>query len=106
MTFKLGRRGSTGGRGAAGDLADQIAIQGLTFLAADAERLDRFFGVTGLDVTTLRRAAESPGFMASVLDYLGSDEPLLRAFAQEHDYDPAEVDAARRHLSHLPGEET
>ena len=81
------------------DLVDKMAVKALGFLAADTDRLGRFFDITGLTVQTLRQAAGTPGFDSSLLDYLGSDEALLRAFADQNGYDPAEVDAVRMALS-------
>jgi hypothetical protein len=81
------------------DLADQMAIQALGFLAEDPDRLGRFFDITGLTIQTLRQVAGTSSFTSSLLDYLGSDEALLRAFAERNGYDPAEVDAARLPLS-------
>lgn len=81
------------------DLIDQMAVQALGFLADDPDRLGRFFDITGLTVQTLRQVAGTPGFDSSLLDYLGSDEALLRAFADQNGYDPAEVDAARMALT-------
>jgi hypothetical protein len=86
------------------DLIDQMAIQVLGFLAADPERLGRFFDITGLTVQTLRKAAGTADFDSSLLDYLGSDEALLRAFAEEYGYDPAMVDAARTTLAGPPAD--
>ena len=76
-----------------------LAVDALTFLAADAERLDRFFAITGLSPSTVRRAACDPGFAESLLDYLASDERLLVAFAAEHGYDPARLEAHRQALT-------
>lgn len=81
------------------DLVDRLPIEVLTFLAVDPARLNRFFDTTGLNVQTLRQTAGSPGFGSSLLDYLGSDESLLRDFAQQHGYDPAEVNTVRMILA-------
>jgi hypothetical protein len=86
------------------DLIDQMAIQVLGFLAGDPERLGRFFDITGLTVQTLRKAAGTAGFESSLLEYLGSDEALLRAFAEDYGYDPATVDAARMTLAGPPAD--
>lgn len=83
----------------------RLPAEVLTYLAADSARLMRFFDITGLDVATLRQAAGTPGFETSLLDYLGSDESLLRDFSALHGYDPADVDHARMVLAgpHGPG---
>ncbi len=63
------------------DAAEDIAIRGLGFLASDSERLDRFLSFTGLGPENLRLAAQEPSFLASVLDYIASDDSLLVALA-------------------------
>ena len=79
--------------------AETMAGEILGFLAADDERMGRFFGLTGMDVETLRAATRAPGFAESMLDYLTADEPLLVAFAADHGYDPARIEAIRMSLS-------
>lgn len=86
------------------DLVDQMAVQVLGFLAQDPDRLGRFFDLTGLTLQSLRKAAGTPGFDSSLLDYLGSDEMLLRTFAEEHGYDPETVDAVRMMLAEPPSD--
>ena len=79
--------------------AETIAAEILGFLAADDERMSRFFGLTGMDLDALRAATRAPGFAESMLDYLTADEPLLVAFAAAHDYDPAKIEAVRMSLT-------
>lgn len=81
------------------DDLDALLVQGLEFLAADPPRLAAFFETTGLDPGSLRAAARASGFAASLLDYLSSDEALLRAFAEAHGHDLAELDAMRMRLA-------
>ena len=73
------------------EAARALAIEALAFLAADETRLERFLAVTGLGPHNLRRAAADSGFLASVLDYLAADEPLLVAFATELRRRPEDV---------------
>lgn len=75
--------------------AEDIAIQGLAFLAGDPERLARFLALTGLGPQNLRQAANEPGFLAAVLDYLASDESLLQVFAAHANLAPEIVAQAR-----------
>jgi hypothetical protein len=96
---KNSARPNYGHRAPSPDLIDKMALETLSFLAEDPDRLGRFFDLTGLTLQTLRAAAGTPRFDASLLDYLGSDVVLLRAFAERHGYDPGEVDAARVALS-------
>jgi hypothetical protein len=81
------------------EAAESVAIQALTFLAADPEQLDRFLALTGLDRASIRAAAAQPGFLAGVLDHIASNESLTVAFAAYADLPPADVDRARNALS-------
>ncbi len=81
------------------DAAQAVAIQALTYLGEDDERLGRFVEATGLHLDTLRSAATSPDFLAGVLDYLVSDESLLIAFAARLRIKPEAVMAAKYVLS-------
>jgi hypothetical protein len=85
------RTGPRGRSSTAAEAGSDLAIEVLGFLAADAERLERFLAVTGLGPHNLRRAAADPGFLVSVLDYLAADERLLVAFALERGQKPEAV---------------
>lgn len=78
-----------------------MAVAVLTFLAADPERLGRFFSLTGLDPATLRATSTTPSFARAMLAYLGADETLLVAFAHEAGFDPADVGLAVRHATDM-----
>ena len=80
------------------EAAETLAIQALTFIAADPERLGRFLGLTGIGPAQIRAAAREPGFLAGVLDYLSGDERLLTEFARQTDHDPITVSQARHVL--------
>ncbi len=79
--------------------AEALAIQALTFIAADADRLGRFLAVSGIGPDRIRAAAAEPNFLAGVLDYLAGDEKLLLAFAGDAGIDAAAVAAARSALA-------
>ncbi len=79
--------------------AESLAIQALTYLAAEPERLGRFLALTGLGPEQMRLAATQPGFLAGVLEYLGSHESLLLGFADHVGIDPAQVGRAQAILS-------
>jgi Protein of unknown function (DUF3572) len=81
---------------------ESMAIFALTFLAQDADRIERFLSVTGLGPDTLRAAAAGAGFHGSVLGYLAANEPLLVQFAAEEGLDPAEVVRALERLEGAP----
>ncbi len=76
-----------------------IGIAGLSYLAADPERIGRFLAITGLGPASVRSAARDPSFLPSLLDYLLANETELVAFAGEMNLDPAKVQAARDVLS-------
>src|SRR5690349_4897368 len=79
--------------------AEDIAVQGLSFLAAAPERLGRFLEMSGLTPQGIRTAAQSPAFLAGVLDYLVSEDELLLSFAAEVGLKPEIVMQARHMLS-------
>jgi len=76
------------------EAAEGLAIQALTFIAGDSERLGRFLAVTGIGPAQIRAAAQEPGFLIGVLDHLAGDERLLSAFAAETGLDPADIGKA------------
>lgn len=80
-------------------VAETVAIQALSYLAAEPARLGRFLAETGLGPETLRGAAKSPEFLVSVLDFVLSDETLVKEFAATHDLKPRTVGAAREALA-------
>src|SRR5689334_11670966 len=61
--------------------AEGLAVQALTFIAGDGERLGRFLVATGIGPTEIRTAAREPGFLTGVLEYMSSDDTLIAAFA-------------------------
>jgi hypothetical protein len=77
---------------------EDMAVAALGFLAAEPDRLERFLSLSGLGPHNLRAAAADPAFLASVLDYLLSDEGVLLAFAAERGLPPERVAAARAAL--------
>ena len=76
------------------DAAEALAIQALTFIASDSERLGRFLAITGIGAAQIRAAAQEPGFLIGVLEHLAGDERLLSAFAAETGLDPAAIGKA------------
>ena len=79
--------------------AESIAIQALSFIAEEPERLGRFLALSGIGPESIRAAAAEPGFLAGVLDHLAGDEPLLIAFAEKLGVDPVVVERARNALA-------
>jgi hypothetical protein len=84
--------------------AEKLAIQALSFLAADSTRLGRFLAATGIGPDDIRAAAREPRFLAGVLDHLADDESAMLAFAQETGVSPDLIARARASLSGPPVE--
>ena len=83
---------------AAREAAEILAIQALSFIAAEPERLNGFLNATGLTLHRLRESANEPDFLAGVLEHMLADESLLLAFADSTAIDPADVTRARAAL--------
>jgi Protein of unknown function (DUF3572) len=81
------------------EAAEGLAIQALTFIAGERERLGRFLAATGIGPDQIRAASSEPGFLAGVLEHLAGDERLLTAFAAEAGVDPAAIGKALATLS-------
>jgi len=86
------------------EAAEGLAIQALTFIAGEPERLGAFLAATGIGPAEIRAAAAQAGFLAGVLDYLAADEALIAAFAAETGLDPADVGRAYAALGGAPWE--
>jgi Protein of unknown function (DUF3572) len=84
--------------------AEGLAIQALTFIAGDGERLGRFLAVTGIGPAEIRGAAREPGFLGGVLEYLAADERLAAAFALDAGCEPADIGKAHAALGGTPWE--
>jgi len=72
----------------------------LTFLASDAERLEAFLKVSGINPTDLRSLVGDPQFLAGVADHVLADQSLLLIFCESAGLDPNHVVRSR---SNLPG---
>ncbi len=72
-----------------------LAIQALSFIAEEPDRLGAFLVESGLEAAAIRTAARDPGFLAGVLEHMLADETLLLAFADSAGIDPARVAKAR-----------
>ncbi len=80
------------------EAAEGLAIQALSFIAGDADRLGRFLAITGIGPAEIRAAATEPGFLAGVLDYVAGDERMVTEFATEVGLDPSYIGIARAAL--------
>ncbi len=79
-------------------MAEIVAIQALSFIAGDFERLGTFLAETGLGPHTLRTAASDPQFLKSVLDFVMRDDAMVKAFATASELHPTNIAAARQAL--------
>lgn len=78
--------------------AEAVAVRALGFIAADPELLPRFLAITGIEASSIRRAAREPGFMAGVLQFILAHEPTLMRFAEETGTPPEAVGKAFKAL--------
>ena len=81
------------------EVAEIVAVQALSFIAGDPERLGLFLAETGIGPETLRTAATDPHFLASVLDFVLRDDATVKAFAGAAQLHPTNVAAAHQALS-------
>jgi hypothetical protein len=86
------------------EAAEGLAIQALTFIAGDGDRLGRFLATTGIGPSQIRAASGEPGFLGGVLAYLVADDRLAAAFAAEAGCDPADIAKAHAALGGEPWE--
>ena len=97
----LGAKSDRSSKAPAG-FATEAGIAALAFLAEDEEQLSRFLALSGLGPHNLRQAAAEPTFLGAVLDYLGSDDRMLVAFAASRNFTPEQVMRARDALAGRP----
>jgi hypothetical protein len=80
------------------EVAEIVAVQALSFIAGDPERLGLFLAESGLGPETLRTAATEPKFLTSVLDFVLRDDATVKAFASASQLHPTNIAAARQVL--------
>ena len=85
-------------------VAEIVAVQALSFIAGEPERLGLFLAESGIGPETLRTAATDPRFLANVLDFVMRDDATVKAFAAASELHPTNIAAARQALSD-PAEE-
>jgi hypothetical protein len=78
--------------------AEILALKGLAFLANAPDSLERFLALSGINPAELRERAEEPEFLAALLDFLMTDEPLLTTFCETERLDAQVLHSARRAL--------
>ena len=72
-----------------------IALNLITYIAADEERLERFLGLSGISLNELQSSAANPEFQGFVLDYALQDESLIIEFAESCGMKPESLQRAR-----------
>ena len=80
-------------------MAEIVAIQALSFIAGEPERLGLFLAESGIGPETLRNAAADPRFLASVLDFVMRDDATVKAFAKVSQLHPTNIAAAHQALN-------
>ena len=78
--------------------AETIAIAALSWLATEPDLLGRFVALTGIGPSSLRAAAQSPDFLASVLDFIMQDDRTVLAVARGQEIAPEAIARARHKL--------
>ena len=81
------------------EVAEIVAIQALSFIASEPERLGLFLAESGIGPETLRTAAADPRFLASVLDFIMRDDATVKAFAEVSQLHPTNIAAALQALN-------
>ena len=81
------------------EVAEIVAIQALSFVAGDPERLGAFLAESGIGPETLRSAAADPRFLAHVLDFVMRDDATVKAFAEVSKLHPTNIAAAHQALN-------
>ncbi|MEH2469529.1 hypothetical protein V1281_001223 [Nitrobacteraceae bacterium AZCC 2161] len=80
------------------EVAEIVAIQALSFVAGEPERLGLFLSESGIGPETLRSAAKDPQFLVSVLDFVLRDDETVKAFSASSQLHPTTIAAARQAL--------
>ncbi len=80
------------------EVAEIVAVQALSFIAGDSERLGAFMAESGIGPQSLRAAASDPQFLVSVLDFVLRDDATVKAFAKISELHPTNIAAAREVL--------
>jgi hypothetical protein len=81
------------------EAAEIVAIQALSFVAGDPERLGAFLAESGIGPGTLRSAAANPRFLAHVLEFVLRDDATVKAFADASELHPTNIAAAHQALN-------
>src|ERR1035437_5582492 len=80
------------------EVAEIVAVQALSFVAGDPERLGLFLAESGIGPEALRSAAADPPFLARVLDFVLRAGATVGAFPAPPELAPTTTAAAREAL--------
>jgi hypothetical protein len=78
--------------------AEMLAIQALSWLAADEDILSQFLTMTGAAPGDLRTRAAEPEFLGFVLDFIMRDDETILGFCHANNSAPDAVQQARATL--------
>lgn len=78
--------------------AETIALNGLAFLAAQPEEIERFLRNSGLDAAELRSRAADPDVLRAVLEYILAGDATTTGFCAEQGLDARDLHAANHVL--------
>ncbi len=80
------------------DDAETVALTALAWIAGHENLLGVFMGATGAGLDDLRKGAQDPDFLASLLDFLMMDDAWIMEFCEARNLAPERVIAARQAL--------
>ena len=79
--------------------AETIALNGLVFLVARPDDIERFLRNTGIDAAELRLRAADPDVLRAVLEYILAGDATTTGFCEDQNLDPRTLHAANFVLS-------
>lgn len=83
--------------------AETVGLKALGWIASNDDLLPVFLGASGADVEALKAAADDPGLLGALLDFICMDDAWVTAFC---DATGLPYDAPMRARAVLPGGET
>jgi hypothetical protein len=84
------------------DRAAAIGLFGLAFLTAREDPLGRFLSLSGIDPAELKGRADDLGMLAAVLEFLLSDDEMVKDFCREQNVSPPKLHLAQYVLENRP----
>ncbi len=81
------------------DQAETLALQAMAFIAQDEDTLNRFLGITGFSLETLKTKLTERTTLAGILQFIMDYEPRLLSFCDHIGMQPTVVTKAWHCLS-------